>query len=108
MYVTGVINKLYVCGLKQAWFNDATACDRIDELFEWFIKNLKKLGSAFWYFIDSHKSWIIVKEDHLATAKQLFEGTGLNFTTEGRRLPETVIAIKPMPESTMKARFKNG
>lgn len=47
----------------------------------WFADN----ATAFGYFANPGKTWFIVKDDHLSTATELFAGTGVNITTEGKR-----------------------
>jgi len=54
------------------WFaDDATAGGHLQQLHEWWTK-LNKLGPAFGYFANSKKSWIIVKEQHLPRAKEMW------------------------------------
>jgi hypothetical protein len=44
-----------------------------------------KHGTAYGYFPNAEKSWIIVKEGNLEEAKEIFQNTGINITVEGRR-----------------------
>ena len=54
------------------------------QLHDWCTK-LRHLGPSFGYFANPGKTWLIVKDDHLSTATELFAGTGVNITTEGKR-----------------------
>ena len=38
----------------------------------------------FCYFVNNLKSWLIVKEEHLTTAEDIFEGTGVRITCSRR------------------------
>ena len=54
----------------------------LDELSCWW-KDIQNQGPIFGYFPNSSKTWLIVKEQHLKRAKQLFPDT--NVTTEGHK-----------------------
>ena len=70
---------------KQIWFaDDATAGGRLNDLREWWY-SLSELGPGYGYFVNSSKSWLIVKEKDLDEAQHLFQNTGINITHEGRR-----------------------
>ena len=43
------------------------------------------LDPTFGYFANSSKTWLIVKSPHLQAATELFHGTGVNITVEGKR-----------------------
>ena len=43
------------------------------------------MGPDFGYFANSSKSWLVVKEQHLAEAERVFAETGLRITCEGKR-----------------------
>ena len=109
MYAIGVmplINKLHAHEPKQTWFaDDATACGKTDELFGWYT-DLKKHGPGFGYFVNPSKSWLIVKEDHLTTAKKVFEGSGINITVEGRRHLGAVIGSKTFAAEYIKSKVE--
>ena len=88
MYAIGtlpLVHQLHSDDTKQVWFaDDATAGGRVHQLHDWWTK-LCKLGPSFGYFANPGKTWLIVKDDHLSTATELFAGTGVNITTEGKR-----------------------
>ena len=88
MYAIGtlpLVHQLHSDDTKQVWFaDDATAGGRVHQLHDWWTK-LCELGPSFGYFANPGKTWLIVKDDHLSTATELFAGTGVNITTEGKR-----------------------
>ena len=42
------------------------------------------IGLSFGYYLNASKSWLLVKENHLAEAANSFDGTNVSITTEGR------------------------
>ena len=72
--------------LKQAWLaDDACAVGKLEHIRVWF-DNLIKLGVKYGYYINESKSWLIIKDRELLdTAKAVFAGTDVQFTTEGKR-----------------------
>ena len=70
--------------VKQVWYaDDASACGKIQALRSWWHK-LVSTGPAYGYNVNAPKTWLVVKESYLSTAKQVFQDTGVNVTTEGR------------------------
>ena len=68
----------------QVWFADAvTAGGTLQGLLTWWT-GLKHHGSMYGYFPNAAKTWLIVKPDFLSSARQLFAGTGVNITVEGK------------------------
>ena len=57
---------------------------KIEKLREWWDKTAQ-YGPAFGYYPKPSKSWLIVKTEHLSRAREIFEGTGINITTEGHK-----------------------
>ena len=41
-----------------------------------------KWGPAFGYFPNATKTWLVVKETELATAQELFHGSGVQITAD--------------------------
>jgi hypothetical protein len=69
----------------QEWFaDDAAALGKLVALRAWWDR-LRILGPKYGYFPKPSKCWLIVKEDVLAQARQIFENTGINITDEGQR-----------------------
>ena len=46
---------------------------------------LSKYGPMYGYFVNSGKTWLVVKEDRFDEAQNVFRGTGVNITKEGKR-----------------------
>ena len=42
-------------------------------------------GPFLGYYAKPEKSWLIVKPEHLKLAEEVFEGSGLQITTQGQR-----------------------
>ena len=70
--------------LTQIWYaDDAASMGRIHQIREWW-NDLVKLGPGYGYHPNAAKTWLITKDKHLPLAKVMFEGTGVQITTEGR------------------------
>ena len=62
---------------KQCWYaDDSSAVSTLIELKKWWL-HLCKIGPGYGYFPKASKSILIVKEEHLIAAQQLFKDTGL-------------------------------
>ncbi len=71
--------------VKQVWYaDDATSAASCSELRVWW-DTLLAQGSDFGYHPNASKTHLIVKEKFLGKAKQLFSGTNVNITVEGKR-----------------------
>ena len=46
---------------------------------------MKEAGPPLGYYPNSKKRWLVVKPEKEGRAKELFAGTGINITTEGRK-----------------------
>ena len=67
------------------WYaDDAAAVGQLADLRAWW-DMLCDIGPQFGYFVNSSKTFLIVKELHLSLAHSIFGDTGVQFTTEGRR-----------------------
>ena len=71
--------------VKQIWYaNDAAAAGLLTDLCTWW-DMLCDIGPQFGYFVNLSKTFLIVKETHLPMAHAIFENTGIQVTTQGRR-----------------------
>ena len=71
--------------IKQVWFaDDATAGGGLTGLKEWWDR-IVDLGPEYGYYPNASKTWLIVNEDNFDEAINLFEGTGIAITKEGKR-----------------------
>ncbi len=69
---------------KQVWYaDDSAAIGTIEQLHDWWNK-LAAVGPAFGYFPNSSKTWLVTKQNHLDRANNIFAGSGVNITPEGR------------------------
>ena len=67
----------------QVWYaDDAAGAGKLSCLRAWWDK-INELGPAFGYFPNATKSHILVKEDLLHEARDIFEGTNLQIITNG-------------------------
>ena len=67
-----------------AYADDITAAGTLRGLRRWWDK-LCQIGPNYGYFPNAGKTWIIVKENHLPLANEIFKGTGVKITSEGKR-----------------------
>ena len=72
--------------VRQAWLaDDASAVGLLKHLKLWYEK-LVEVGVKYGYYVNANKTWLIVKNPkHLEDATRIFQGTGVNITTEGKR-----------------------
>ena len=71
---------------KQIWFaDDATGSGLVDNVYKWW-DTLNSVGPDYGYFPQPAKTWLLVKDNKVDRAKQLFSSTGVNITTEGRKV----------------------
>ena len=69
--------------VKQVWYaDDASASGSILHLRSWW-NHLLEIGPGYGYFVNSNKSWLVVKSDSLSFAKDLFRDTDVNVTADG-------------------------
>ena len=88
MYALGtlpLIRAVTTPGANQTWYaDDAAAGGNLRHIRQWW-NQLAAVGPDFGYFANSTKSWLIVKEQHLAEAERIFAETGVRITCEGKR-----------------------
>ena len=87
MYALGtlpLISKLHEI-TKQVWYaDDAAAGGKLLQLRKWWDK-LVSNDPAYGYFPNAKKTWIIVKPQFHATATEIFHGSDVNRTADGKR-----------------------
>ena len=88
MYGIGIlplVNQLNSHSATQVWYvDDATAGSKVDHVYEWWV-SLNTNGPSYRYHANPAKTWLIVKEEYLLSAKELFTHAGVNITTDGKR-----------------------
>ena len=67
-----------------AYADDLGGGSTLEKLSAWW-DNCVLNGPALGYHPKASKSWLIVKEDQLENAHRIFDGTGINITTEGKK-----------------------
>lgn len=71
-------------GVHQTWYaDDAAGIGRLVQLRKWW-DDISALGPSYGYFSNPAKTWLVTKEEHYKLAVDLFSGTGIRITTEGR------------------------
>ena len=72
--------------ISQVWLaDDATGAGKLENLKKWW-DCIVECGVSFGYLVNNEKSWLILKDTaSLQLATELFEGTNINITCEGKR-----------------------
>ena len=69
---------------KQIWYaDDSAAIGTVEQLLAWW-NRLSAEGPAFDYFPNPSKTWIMTKQSHFDKASNMFAGSGVNVTPDGR------------------------
>ena len=69
---------------RQVWYaDDAAVGGSLLQFHDWWTE-LLSIGRQFGYYVNVSKSWLVVKQDHLVSAQQIFGGTGIWITSAGR------------------------
>ena len=92
--------------VKQIWYaDDAVAAGLLTDLRTWW-DMLCDIGPQFGYFVNSSKTFLIVKETHLPMAHAIFENTGIQITTQGRRYLGAAIGSADFVQSFVNDKVK--
>ena len=67
-----------------AFADDVTSVGKLLSLKKWWVE-ITSIGPHFGYFPQPTKSWLIVKEEYLDVAKDLFRETNIQISKEGER-----------------------
>ena len=89
--------------VKQCWFaDDSCATGTFGGILSWWSK-LEEIGPKYGYFPSPSKCVLIIKdEEKLTQARQLFDQTGINLTTEGSRHLGAVLGSDAFRKEYMK------
>ena len=69
---------------KQVWYaDDSAAGSSLERLRRWW-DLLEEIGPHYGYFPNGSKTYIVAKPEVAETAKEVFQGTGISISTEGR------------------------
>ena len=70
---------------KQVWYaDDSAAGSSLERLRRWW-DLLKEIGPLYGYFPNGVKTQILAKPEHAEAAKEIFQGTGITVSSEGKR-----------------------
>ena len=70
--------------VNHIWFaDDASAGGKLGNLRSWWNK-IREVGPLFGYHPNAHKSWLLVEEEFLPLAKEVFSDSEVNISVEGR------------------------
>ena len=70
----------------QTWYaDDVSAAGQLCNIRIWW-EHINKMGPKFGYFPNGAKSWLVVKNDCLLEASELFKDTNIQITSKGRPL----------------------
>ncbi|CAM1307783.1 Uncharacterised protein r2_g1768 [Pycnogonum litorale] len=79
-----LINKINSVDVRQIWYaDDAGAGGTIKDLRQWW-NSLNEYGPDFGYFPNGSKTWLVVKKGFEELAREHFNETGVQFTSDGR------------------------
>ena len=92
--------------VKQVWYaDDATGAASCSELRAWW-DDLLKHGKGFGYHPNASKTHLVVKDQFLTKAKELFAGTNVNITTLGKRHLGAAIGSRSFVEDYVKEKVQ--
>ena len=70
--------------VKQVWYaDDAASTGSLENLRKWWDEVSSK-GPLYGYFANASKTWLVVKDEFRDAGNDLFKGTGVKITSEGR------------------------
>jgi hypothetical protein len=97
--VTPLVQLLSDIDCQQIWYaDDAGAGGTLKLLKAWWDK-INQHGPPLGYHPEASKSWLVVKPEFQSKAQEIFEGTGVKITTEGRKYLGSPIGTKEFCES---------
>jgi hypothetical protein len=97
--ITPLIRSLEDEETKQVWFaDDATAGGGLTGLRRWWDRIIER-GPAYGYYPNPSKTCLVVKKESAEMAKEVFKGTGISITEEGKRHLGAAIGTQSFVES---------
>ena len=100
--ITPLIRYLEEEKTKQVWFaDDATAGGGLIGLRRWWDCIIEN-GPAYGYYPNPTRTCLVVKEENLEITKEVFQGTGISITGEGKRHLGAAIGTQAFIESYVK------
>jgi len=90
--------------VSQTWFaDDATAVGSLSKLLSWW-QHLSSVGPDYGYFTNAVKTVLIVKPEHLSTAKALFANFNIQITARGQRHLGAALGTREFTEEYVTAK----
>ena len=94
-------------GIQQVWYaDDATAGGDVHSLRHWW-DMLREIGPEYGYFVNPSKTCLIVKEDHMSSATDLFQEEGIQITPQGTRHLGAALGSRSFMESYVSSKVTN-
>ena len=101
------VNKCKVESMRgEVWFaDDATGAGRLSPLRTWWDK-LNQHGPLYGYYPNGAKTWLVVKQEKYDEAVQIFSGTEVRITTQGKRHLGAALGSRAFVERYVSARVE--
>lgn len=61
-------------------------------------------GPGYGYYANASKTWLVIKQEHVQQANELFVTSGMQITVKVRRHLGATLGTKPFKEAYVKAR----
>ena len=91
---------------KQIWYaDDSAAIGTVEQLHAWW-NRLAAEGPAFGYFPNPSKTWLVTKQRHFNEASNMFAGSGVNVTLDGRPYLGAVIGSQEYVEEYVSSKVR--
>ena len=102
--ITPLIKSLENDEIKQVWFaDDATAGGSLTGLRKWW-DILVERGPDYGYHPNPLKTNVVVREESATNAKEVFKGTNISITEQGKRHLGAALGTRSFVESYVKAK----
>ena len=91
---------------KQCWYaDDANGAGSLEDIRKWW-DELLTAAPALCYYPNARKCWLVVKPEKPGDAKDVFAGTGVGITTEGRKHLGTALGQRSYLEDYVGSKVK--
>ena len=100
--ITPLVDQLRACcpEVQQAWYaDDATGASTCRGLRLWW-NELASSGPSFGYYPNASKTYLVVKEEYEASAKEAFAATDVHVPPMANDTLVLLLAPKPSPRNT--------
>ena len=90
--LTSIISKNTGNLIHTAFADDLTGVDKIHELIEWW-ENVLHYDPYLGYYVNESKSWLIIKEEYIEIANEIFQDYNIKITFDGPRHLGAVVVL---------------